>query len=232
MEKTLDLQVVYSLAHLFKEVFDEANDTENLIECHLCSEQTEIVKACQMRKCAGEACESCLEKWYSQTQPGHVVFPALCSCPFCKCRVSHSVLQEYNPNVIPIVDDIFQSHKETYYARCMRCREVKPFEPHSCREDVPVIADFICETCSPLGEVKECPNCESRYTHVGGCHHMKCQRCMTDFCHECHKITAGHDRHYTGSGSCNCIYDSDDYPSDDYPSDEDSSSDSDYYDYY
>lgn len=100
--------------------------------------------------------------------------------------------------IIELPSENLKNHANNYW-ECKKCNSTNCFEHrclvHSCNL-------HSNEIVSEISDVKQCPNCNMGIAKSGGCAHMKCQWCSTEFCWCCNQI-------YKNSfcfHSCDCIY--------------------------
>lgn len=184
------------------------------VTCIMCIEETHVrdmKSACG--HCSHEICKQCLETWYSQVEPGHIVSQGHCLCPFCKRvptyrttkrwvagHIRNLRIKKKKKNKVPLCP----WDSKYVYALCMECVCLKEALRRECVQELPTLTSFVCQECkdakSPLTlakdaselNLKPCPECKSMVERTGGCHHMTCV-CGSHWCWVC-----GKDRDETG----------------------------------
>eukprot|EP01083_Nonionella_stella_P041325 112037_1 len=175
--------------------------------CCLCFDEKQLIlleSACGL--CKNLMCFECLNTWYNQLKPGHIVLPSHLLCALCKQKPNIKTMKKYNKDICTIIGGKKTKAKELspahYYGWCVGCYEIKPAMKREClRETLPNMNDFKCEECvekeliqATLVQDKDanyvkstypqCPGCQMPTVKISGCNHITCN-CGSHWCYEC-----------------------------------------------
>ncbi|KAK7754501.1 hypothetical protein SLS62_003521 [Diatrype stigma] len=161
-------------------------------------------RACGRSGCAQVICDGCRRRWYGRNARGRVIHVAALSCPFCRRVPAPSMLPEsvkelrYLGNLRAAVQNGGGGGGGWIYAWCADCGVAKPFAERVCAPpgQVPEGGDggggWCCEECREKGAggdgrkaVRKCPGCGAPTEKAGGCDHIECSVCGTDWCFFC-----------------------------------------------
>ena len=120
----------------------------------------------------------------------------LACCRCCMCRVAllpAALPKRVPPSVRAAISDRVVSVTEAY-TMCAKCDALVPASRGACNADATDAGSAgpaaLCAQCTPLtvrqveDRVVECPRCQKRIQHAGGCWHMECT-CGHHFCLAC-----------------------------------------------
>lgn len=179
-----------------------------LVTCYICCNdipRDKIENTCGNKLCHAEACTECLMQWYQAVRPGTIVLMTHLLCPFCKHAPHGRTLKRYNKQACTILrsDEKNDVDEHWYYGWCINCYKVKKAQEKICIEngDIPSLKDFVCDECTDIRkssktiDVKYCPGIDESTKKVcgvainknGGCNHITCTACHSDWCWLCVK---------------------------------------------
>lgn len=131
--------------------------------CDICNEMAIYYEYCKNKKCDFFMCEICNENFKSK--PGEIFNYQTIKCNGCF---------NYNTSLS------FEKEVPSYL--CLKCENLKEFIPE-CNSEQKIM---ICYECT--NNIKECPGCKILITKNGGCDHIICIICKTEFCFACGSI--------------------------------------------
>jgi len=145
----------------------EPNNKKLLIEyniqlklCNICNETTVYYEYCKNKNCDFFMCEICNENFKSK--PGEIFNYKTIKCNGCF---------NYNTSL--------SFEKEVPRFLCFKCEKLKEYI-QECNSEQKIM---ICSECT--NNIKECPGCKILITKNGGCDHIICIICKTEFCFAC-----------------------------------------------
>ena len=166
-------------------------------QCSVCFDHgsTNLVLICSNPQCFAKAHTMCAQKTFEQPGPGKIFYPSRLLCPFCRkvpnlsIRTNHSsffsILQQYSS---------IKFDESKSYAMCLQCRAVKEVPKLSCSATDSQL-NFTCQDCQRCvksEKFKQCPGCGIYTEKDGGCNHITCSVCNTDWCYKCEQRYFGH----------------------------------------
>ena len=184
-----------------------------VVTCYICCNDVprdKINTTCGNKVCHAEACTECLMQWYQAVRPGGIVLMTHLLCPFCKHAPNGRTLKKYNKQACTILrsDEKNDVDEHWYYGWCIDCYKVKKAQEKICIEngDIPLLTDFVCDECAEIRknsktmDIKHCPGinettkevCGVAINKKGGCNHITCTACHSDWCWLCVKTYGDH----------------------------------------
>lgn len=148
-----------------------------LLDCPVClGQQTEAGSL--IFPCNHHLCKTCDHRKADYT--GGNVDVAKHSCHICRALVPPD---DARADVV----ECLRNAKENEVAHiCNSCNECFLQEKPECAGGV---LDTKCEKCRAK-KFRECPECGVMIEHAGGCDHMTCENCNTDFCMVCGYVSS------------------------------------------
>ncbi|CAG9949032.1 unnamed protein product [Clonostachys rosea f. rosea IK726] len=162
--------------------------------CSLCfsnMRKSDLLSACGRRGCGQQICKSCFDGWYGSNSHGQILNLAALSCPFCRRQPSPKVL----PKNLRALGNLKTAVEDNgwIYAWCWYCSKASRYMERACGAGAPPpVNEWCCDECmgrepgKKLGiRVKECPGCGVQTEKDGGCDHISCTICDTEWCFFC-----------------------------------------------
>ena len=166
--------------------------------CSLCYEDLpkgRLLAACgRPGRCDARVCGTCLDAWYGEPKPGHIVLAPNLVCPFCKAPPTMKTMRARNREVMALRQ--VSTDEKWYYGWCLGCYRLCPAVERECAGEggIPKISVFRCDDCRDVSstiDTKECPGCGTAVEKTSGCDHITCP-CGTHWCYECRFVSDAH----------------------------------------